>query len=339
MKTKLKEKLIIISITTIIISVVNLLLFPHLLKTEEPMPDNEAVGTSPSATENYQSALLQENQPLISTTLSEPISIPMTVDISSPYAGLYNLSTGATMYEKSAESRIHPASLTKLLTAITALNYLAPDTVITVGTELELLPKRSSLCLIKKGHRLTLYDLLTGMLVASGNDAAYTIAVNTARSILNQVDISDKEALSYFTELMNSTAKTIGCTKSKFTTPDGFDSEEQYTTIRDLMLICDYALNFKEIREITSTVKKKVVFESGENITWSNSNKLLHQESAYYYKHAIGMKTGTTPLAGLCLASVADINGQTYLAVVCGCKSENDRYLSSIKLFDFASSI
>lgn len=213
------------------------------------------------------------------------------------------------------------------------------DRVLTVGTELTLLPKHSSLCLIKKGHQLTLYDLLTGMLVASGNDAAYTIAVNVARHVMNRTDLSDKEALSYFTDMMNAQAKAIGCTDSKFTTPDGFDSEGQYTTVRDLMLICKYALNVDETCEIVSTAKKKVVFESGENVTWSNSNKLLHKDGQYYYPAAFGMKTGTTPLAGMCLAAVADIDSQTYLSIVCGCKTENERYNSAINLFDFASSI
>ena len=185
-----------------------------------------------------------------------------------PFAGLYNASTGEALYEKNSDKHIKPASLTKILTAITALTYMNTDTVITVGTELNLLPKRSSLCLIKSGHRLTLYDLLTGMLVASGNDAAYTIAVNTARHVMNEDSISDKEAISYFTDLMNSVAKAIGCTNSNFTTPDGFDSEGQYTTIKDLSLICSYALKFKEIREIVSTVNKKVIFKSGENVTW-----------------------------------------------------------------------
>ena len=337
MNVKTKERLIIISLTAIIITAINLILFPHLFDNSESTADTQSVTTA-SASANSQTVIFQENQASVQTTAFSATSRShMPDNISAPYAGLYNLSTGEAIYEKSADTKISPASLAKILTAVTALNYMDSNTVITVDNELELLPKHSSLCLISKGHRLTLYDLLTGMLVSSGNDAAYTIAVNVARHHLNRNDISDRQALSYFTDLMNSVAKAIGCTDSDFTTPDGFDSQGQHTTVRDLMLICSYALTFKEIREITATVKKKVIFESGENVTWSNSNKLLHKESPYYYSSASGMKTGTTPLAGMCLTAVADINGQAYLAIVCGCQSEDDRYTSAIKLFDLAS--
>lgn len=302
------------------------------IATEAPLTG--AVNQSESHRETELHVMTAEN---FSTVAATDFS-DRSLNISAPFAGLYNASTGEALYEKDSDKRIHPASLTKILTAITALIYMDTDTVITVGTELNLLPKRSSLCLIKSGHRLTLYDLLTGMLVASGNDAAYTIAVNTVRYVMNEDSISDNEALSYFTGLMNSVAKAIGCTDSSFTTPDGFDSEGQYTTINDLSLLCSYALNFKEIREIVSTVKKKVVFKSGENVTWSNSNKLLHPDSTYYYPEASGMKTGTTPLAGKCLIATAEIGGQTYMAIVANCESEDDRYSSVIKLFESFSS-
>ena len=270
----------------------------------------------------------------VPTTTTPSVFYDRTLNIAAPFAGLYNASTCEALYEKDSDKRIHPASLTKILTAITALTYMNTDTVITVGTELELLPKHSSLCLIKSGHRLTLYDLLTGMLVSSGNDAAYTIAVSTARYVVNKDNISDKEALAYFTDLMNSVAKALGCTDSNFTTPDGFDCEEQHTTVKDLALICSYALNFKEIREIVCTVNKKVVFQSGENVTWSNSNKLLLPGNPYYFSEATGMKTGTTPLAGKCLIATIEVDGQTYIAIVANCKTEDERYSSVIKIFE-----
>ncbi len=345
MNGKFKKKIIIILITAIVITAVNLLFFTHLFsKSENSSSDIETVITanteSSTVPANPESAAPQAN-PTETHAAVTAASIPYFVpdSISAPYAGLYNLSTGEALYEKSAGTKVSPASLTKILTAVTALTYMDADTVLTVGTELELLPKRSSLCLIDKGHRLTLYDLLTGMLVASGNDAAYTIAVNVSRQVMDSNAVSNKEALSYFTDLMNATAQAIGCTDSNFTTPDGFDSEGQYTTIRDLMLICNYALDFKEIRELTCIVKKKVIFESGENVTWLNSNKLLHRESPYYYSQAVGIKTGTTPLSGMCLAAVAELKGQTYLVIICGCKSEDERYTSAINLFDFVSSM
>ena len=206
------------------------------------------------------------------------------------------------------------------------------DTVITVGSELDLVPQRSSICQISKGHKLTLYDLLTGMLLASGNDAAYTIAVNVARHASDSGKLSDKDALKYFVDLMNSTAKKIGCTSSKFKNPDGSDTEGQYTTVTDLSIIAYRAYTYESIREIVATASKKVVFASGQHITWSNTNKLLHKDSEFYMPEVIGMKTGSTTSAGNCLIAISKANGEIYLSIVAGCKTDSERYNSSKKL-------
>lgn len=321
---------------------VSLLLIISSRHKSDEIYENTATSTTiiqaiNQASSSQQSTTQRETTEILTTKAPSAFSDRAT-DISAPYIGFYNISANETIYEKNANEKIHPASMTKILTAVTALTYMTADDVITVGSELELVPKHSSLCLIKKGHRLTLFDLLTGMLVASGNDAAYTIAVNTARHIMNKT-ASDEEALHYFTDLMNSMAEAIGCTDSNFTTPDGFDSKNQHTTVKDLALICRYAMRFKEIREISSTSKKKVIFESGENAVWSNSNKLLHRDSPYYFPQAIGMKTGTTSLAGKCLIAVANLDTEIYLAIVAGCKNEDERYTSALKLFELATSI
>ena len=259
--------------------------------------------------------------------------------VSAPNAGLYNLSDNMVLYEKNAEKKIAPASLTKILTAITALTYMDADEVITVGTELDLVPKGSSLCLISKGHRLTLKDLMKGMLLASGNDAAYTIAVNVGRHVMDKPKASDKEALAHFIGLMNSLAKTIGCTDSNFTTPDGSDSEGQYTTVEELALICNHAYNFRTIREVVAIAKTNVVFESGQHITWSTTNKLMHEGSEFYLPGVVGIKTGTTALAGSCLIAVAEIDGQLYLSIVAGCKDDSARYKTTKKLLAYPTSM
>lgn len=283
-------------------------------------PAEEAATGSPSQALQYSSAFRDDS-------------------ISAPYAGLYEASSFSALYEKEARTAIPPASLAKVLTAITALTYVPSDTVFTVGSEQELVPARSSLCLIKEGHRLTLYQLLTGMLIASGNDAAYTVAVNTARFVMERDGVSDKEALAYFTELMNCIAKNIGAQDSLFKNPDGFDCDGQYVTVRDLALIGRYAMSFEEIREIVACAEKYTVFTSGENVTWKNSNQLLHSDSPYYFPEANGMKTGTTALAGKCLMATAQIKGKTYIAVVAGCTTEDSRYKSAADLLRTAYSM
>ena len=259
---------------------------------------------------------------------SETNSVTMQSSVSATCAGLYNAKTMECLYENSVDNKIYPASLTKIVTACTALKYVSPDTIFTVGTEQRLVPKGSSLCLIKPGHRLNLRDLLTGMLMCSGNDAAYTVAVNVAREVSGNTNMSNSEAITYFSELMNNYARSLGATNSNFTNPDGWDDENQYSTVYDLAIISAHAIQINEIRSIVSSKSKYVVFESGENITWKNTNALLQPKSKYYLPQVIGLKTGTTANAGNCLIAVVNINGVEYISVVIGCESDSARYRS-----------
>lgn len=240
-------------------------------------------------------------------------------------AALCCVSDGTLLYADRTENRIAPASLTKLLTAAAALKYLSPDTVCTVGSEQSLLHPHSSLCLIGPGHRLTLRDLIAGMLIASGNDAAYTVAAVTARAVSGS-QLSDAEILPVFAGLMNSLAAEIGMKDSFFVYPDGWDDPAQYTTAADLLRLGAYALTVPEIREITGTYQTHIVFRSGENVNWTNTNLLLDPQSAYYCADAAGLKTGTTAAAGHCLLAAFVRGGKTYLTVAAGCRSNADRY-------------
>lgn len=240
--------------------------------------------------------------------------------------GLYRLDTMECLYEQESRERIYPASLTKVLTACTALKYASPDTVYTVGTELSLVQPHSSLCLIQQGHRLTLRDLLTGMLLSSGNDAAYTVAVNVAREVAGNPDLPDDEAAEYFVWLMNDYAAGLGAADSHFVNPDGWDNDDQYTTVRDLALISAQAMQYDEIRDIAASAEKYVVFKSGEIITWYNTNALLHAESEYYLPQAFGLKTGTTDNAGNCLIAAVKVDGAEYIAIAVNCATNAERY-------------
>lgn len=248
-------------------------------------------------------------------------------------AVFYCVEDDKLLYGRSVDERIAPASLTKLLTACTALYYISPDEVFTVGSERKMVPEKSSLCLILTGHRLTLYDLIQGMLLASGNDAAYTVAVSAARTVYPENSMTDGEAVECFCGMMNDLAKELGMYDSNFTTPDGSDDEGQYTTVSDLVLLTKYALSVPEIRGIASTYQKYVVFESGENITWTNSNKLLCGDSRFYCEYAVGMKTGTTARAGNCLIAAFEKDGKTYISVVAGCPTDSDRYKLTLRNF------
>ena len=170
------------------------------------------------------------------------------------------------------------------------------------------------------------------MLMASGNDAAYTVAVTTARAVKPDTAMTDAQAVSCFTELMNSYASSIGMKDSHFTTPEGWDDASQYTTVSDLLILANHAFSIPEIKTITGTYQKKVYFVSGENVTWTNINALLNPNSTYYCADAVGIKTGTTANAGNCLIAAFERNGKTYLSAVVGCGTGNDRYELTLKM-------
>ena len=245
---------------------------------------------------------------------------------------LYCIEDKEILYENNIDTETAPASLTKLLTASAALKHMSADYVITIGSEQELVNYGSSLCYIGVGQQLKLYDLISGMLMCSGNDAAYSTAAAVARYVYPDREMTDTESIEVFCGMMNDFAKEIGMLHSNFTTPDGWDDEGQYTTAEDLIKLTEYALSVPEIKEIVGTYQRSVVFESGENITWTNTNYLIDPYSEYFCENAVGMKTGTTERAGCCLIGAFSSNEKTYISVVLGCGTTEERYLNTLKL-------
>ena len=253
-------------------------------------------------------------------------------------AALYSVSDGGYIYSENINDCVYPASLTKLMTAAVAVKYGDLSRSCTVGSEQWLVYEGSSMAYIMQGDTLSLYDLITGMLMASGNDAAYTIAVNVARDCSGNPDMTDYEAVEYFCGLMNQTAAELGMTSSHFTTPDGWDCEGQYTTVSDLVTLSTFLMNYPEIMQITGTFQKTVVSQTGQCYTWTNSNLLLDPYYDLYRGNVFGMKTGTTLCAGNCLVSAFYQNGKTYISAVTGCYSDYDRYALTLELMGLANS-
>ncbi|NLT08238.1 MAG: D-alanyl-D-alanine carboxypeptidase [Ruminococcus sp.] len=255
--------------------------------------------------------------------------------ISSPScraAALYSVDDKRLLYSDNIDEQVAPASLTKLLTASVALKYLSPEDEFTVGTEQSLVHPYSSLAYLEVGSTLTVRELITGMLMSSGNDAAYTLAVSAARAAEPDVEMTDQAAVKRFCKLMNSFAADIGMKNSNFTTPDGWDDYEQHTTVSDLLVLAKYALSQKEIMAVAGTYQKDVELPSGENLTWTNSNLLLDPYGDFYCKEATGLKTGTTLEAGNSLLASFNIGGKTYISAVVGCEEDEDRYELTLKL-------
>lgn len=279
--------------------------------------------------------VITQTTPVITTTAAA--AVPQMAHISSPScraAAVYSINDDSMIYSDNIDEKTAPASLTKLLTASVALKYLDPDTVFTVGSEQALVQPYSSLAFLDVGSSLTVRDLITGMLMASGNDAAYALAASAAREMEPGVEMTDQAAINKFCGLMNSFAAEIGMKNSHFTTPDGWDDPDQYTTVSDLITLARYAVKLPVISQAAGTHQKTVEAFSGENYTWTNSNLLLDPDSVYYRREVTGLKTGTTLEAGNSLITVFEKNGKKYISAVAGCDTDEDRYDLTIKLID-----
>ena len=254
----------------------------------------------------------------------------------SPYVVLYDVTDDQILYSKNAEKKCYPASLTKLLTALVALDYAKPEDSFTLGNELYMISPGSSRAYLTVGTQMTMEQLLQALLLPSGNDAAYAIAVQVGRLIEKDPNLDRYEAAKVFCKEMNKKAKELGCTKSKFANPDGYHDNGHYTTAKDMMYIARAAIKNKTIKSIVSTQKVTVQFLSGQSATWENSNRLLAPDNTYTYEGAFGLKTGTTDEAGKCLAACATRDGRTSIAIVMGSESENGRWDDARGLLDLS---
>ncbi len=205
--------------------------------------------------------------------------------------------TGEVIYSKNAEQRLPMASTTKIMTGLLLCEYGNLDREITV-TDQMVRVEGSSMGL-QSGDRVTLHDLLYGLMLASGNDAANTIAIVMAGTIPD------------FAVLMNNKAKEIGLKNTNFVTPSGLDDENHYTTAYDLALLTKYALNNADFAAAVGS--KSAVLNYGNppyRRTLTNHNKLLKS-----FEGCIGVKTGFTKKSGRCLVSAARRDGKLVIAV------------------------
>lgn len=250
------------------------------------------------------------------------------------YVLLYNNSNNSIMFSKKPDEVINIGSITKIMTALVALQYLQHDQEITIGEEVDsCLTADASRSMIKCGQKFTFKQLLYAMLVPSGCDAAYSIAVNTSRYILNDYSISTNEAVDIFCDLMNKKAMELGCKNTFFMNPDGQDEFGQCTTLSDVLKIVVEALKYDIFKETVNTASITITPIKGEEYTWENTNFLIRKDSRYYNKNICGVKTGYTLNAGYSLVSTAKINDTELICLVANCSYEGLRYTISEKLF------
>lgn len=265
---------------------------------------------------------------------TEPVTTPPATPLTASHAYIYRCSDESFLFLKGTmEDRIYPASITKLFTAYVALQYLEHDRQITVGDAIYTVPPDSSLAFISFGEVFTTEQLIYGMLLPSGGDAARVIAAEAGRVISGKADISAADAIAVCIEEMNRQAAALGMTGSHFVTPDGFHDPNHYTTMADLLLLTKLCLDDPMIRQVVSTAEYPITL-SGRDTTWRNTNMLLHENSQhpeFYRETAIGLKTGFTGAAGRCLLSAFIIDGETILSGVFGCPDPNWGFIAQFE--------
>ena len=258
----------------------------------------------------------------------------ISVDITAENVIVVEIDTNLVLYQKNGTAQIAPASTAKMIMALTALDVCSAEDNVTVGAEITMMPADSSRAYLNQGDTLTVRQLLTALLLPSGNDAAYSLAVYTGKKIDGDSSLSNERAVEVFMDAVNEKARELGAKNSNFVVPDGYDAEGQYTTAYDLAIIAKACLDNPDIAEIMAKEKSYERWAGGREVTYRNTNKLLDGGSEFYYPEAIGIKTGTSSLSGASLVSAAVINDKTYISVVMGASTEDSRFQDSIAIYD-----
>lgn len=255
---------------------------------------------------------------------------PVAPDVKSEAAILMDASTGTILYEKNINDKHYPASTTKIMTAIVAIENSDPDDTVTFSHDaVTNIEKDATQIGIVEGEKISMKECLYALMLASANEVANGIAEHVSGSC------------DEFANLMNEYAKEIGCTNTHFCNPNGLHDENHYTTCHDLALIAGYAYRNKLFRTINETKRYTIekTNKAKDGHTFTNHHQMLtgNKEGFTQYKYdaCVGGKTGHTFAAGYTLVTYACKNGETYICVVMN-STAHDQYKDTINLFNYA---
>ena len=220
-----------------------------------------------------------------------------------------------------------------MLTALTVLDIADAEEKVTVGTEIYIPPLDCSRASLEYGMTLTIRELLEGLLLPSGADAAYALGVYCGRKLEGNSELSYEEAIASFVAAMNRKAEEIGAADTTAVNVVGLDAKGQLTTCADILKIAKVFLAHPLLAEICHLATDRITSEEGKTIWLSNTNKMLHEESEYYNEDVEGVKTGTTNRAGNCLVSVFTVSGEEYLCIVMN-SSYYGKFIDTQALFE-----
>lgn len=235
-------------------------------------------------------------------------------------AGAFNIDTHQVLYSQNLFEKLYPASTTKILTAYIILKNCDLNATVTVSHDAANPGHSSSVCGLKEGDVITVQDLLYGLLLESGNDAAIALAEYCSGSVEE------------FAKLMNSTAKSFGATNSNFVNPSGLPDENHYTTIYDMYLIFSNAISLESFVAIISSQTHDVAYTKAQGAAVSKTFKntcgyLTRAYTAPENVTVTGGKTGTTGEAGHCLVLLSqNAKNERIISIVYKADGKKDLY-------------
>ena len=245
---------------------------------------------------------------------------------------LIEASTGQVIFEKSPDVVMYPASTTKILTALLALEYGDLDQMCTVSENAITFYEDDVTTIdLRAGETVPLRELLYAALVKSANDAANVIAETIGGDMTT------------FVAMMNQKAAELGCDSTNFTNANGLHNDFHYTTAHDMARITQEAMKNETFRQMVATLNYTMpATNQMRSRSFSNSNRLMVAPTAekankYYFPEAIGVKTGTTSMAGYCFVGAAEREGVELISVLFF-TGENARWADTIKLMNYGFS-
>lgn len=238
-----------------------------------------------------------------------------------------DIDSGAILYAKNIDNPHYPASITKILTALVALEHNELTDIVTITPEdYNFLERGDNHIGLKNEEEITMEDALHGTLLASGNEVAHAVASNTEGGYDN------------FIQLMNEKCEELGCTNSNFTNSHGLHDDEHYTSARDMALIGAAAFQNPDFRRITSTLQYTIPVTNvtNETRTFQNHHKMLFEWRSQYYEYCVGGKTGYTNDALNTLVTFATKDDMNLVAVVLRTHGSGNIYVDTRAMLDYA---
>ena len=256
---------------------------------------------------------------------------PASIDVANTEcAGLFDLTNKEVLYASNIHKQMNPASLTKIMTALIALEQSNMDDVITATSSVNITESGAQLCGFQEGDTFTMDQALYGLLMYSGNDAGVAIAEHVAGSV---------EA---FADMMNERAKDLGATNTHFSNPHGLTAADHYTTAYDLYLIFNAVMQYDKFVEVIHSTEYSSIYHdkngTEKELSFKSTNQFLNADSGYKSPDnitVIGGKTGTTEAAGACLILLSkDTAGNPYISVILKADDKTVLYTKMTNLLD-----